>query len=276
MKLNDVYPDWMLYSGVVGNGGVFTHLLLSSPSPPWGIDGNFAHALDLEYHGNVSGGKTTSPMLDAICHSGLTLQEIHIRISDVIISMCYTNWTKQFETLSFEYDPISNYDMIETMADSDTQQYGKQTTRTDNLTHAKTGTEQQTPDMTGENTRNVYGFNADSEGEGSPSDRNTTRTTGTDTVTYDTTDRDTGTQTQNDSGSDVHTRNYRLTRSGNIGVTTSQQMIQSERDLWQWNFFRNTVFPDLDKILTSPLYETGKRWIVPATDFPPLADDIRY
>ena len=44
-----------------------------------------------------------------------------------------------------------------------------------------------------------------------------------------------------------------LTRSGNIGVTTSQQMIQSERDLWQWNFFES-VFTDLDYVLTLQIY----------------------
>lgn len=44
-----------------------------------------------------------------------------------------------------------------------------------------------------------------------------------------------------------------LTRSGNIGVTTSQQMIQSEIDLWQWNYFKS-VFKDLDEILTLSTY----------------------
>ena len=45
-----------------------------------------------------------------------------------------------------------------------------------------------------------------------------------------------------------------LTRSGNIGVTTSQQMIQSERELYIWNFFLDVVFPDLDKIFTLKCY----------------------
>ena len=45
-----------------------------------------------------------------------------------------------------------------------------------------------------------------------------------------------------------------LTRSGNIGVTTSQQMIESERELWTWNFFQNVVFPDLTKLLALRIY----------------------
>lgn len=38
------------------------------------------------------------------------------------------------------------------------------------------------------------------------------------------------------------------TRSGNIGVTTTQQMLQQEFELWKWNFFAQ-VFEDCDKYL---------------------------
>ena len=50
--------------------------------------------------------------------------------------------------------------------------------------------------------------------------------------------------------------NYRdLTRSGNIGVTTSQQMIQSEIDLRALrNNFNNIIFDDIDSVLTTCLY----------------------
>lgn len=51
-------------------------------------------------------------------------------------------------------------------------------------------------------------------------------------------------------------KNYReLTRSGNIGVTTSQQMIQSEIDLRQdlYNFY-NIIYDDVDSILCNNLY----------------------
>ena len=39
-----------------------------------------------------------------------------------------------------------------------------------------------------------------------------------------------------------------LTRSGNIGVTTSQQMLQSEIDLRQWDFY-NMMMDDIDSIM---------------------------
>jgi hypothetical protein len=87
-------------------------------------------------------------------------------------------------------------------------------TRTDNLNH------QRTDNLTDLETRNT-----------------------TDTTTRNLTDAETGeTETVRE-----------LTRSGNIGVTTSQQMIQSSIDLWQWNFF-NQVFEDLDTLLTISTY----------------------
>ena len=45
-----------------------------------------------------------------------------------------------------------------------------------------------------------------------------------------------------------------LTRAGNIGVMSAQQMATQEIALWAWNFFRDVVFPDLDYLLTLPIY----------------------
>lgn len=52
---------------------------------------------------------------------------------------------------------------------------------------------------------------------------------------------------------DNTTQNRNLRRHGNIGVTTSQQMIESERHLWLWNYF-DIVFQDVNKILTLSVY----------------------
>lgn len=57
-----------------------------------------------------------------------------------------------------------------------------------------------------------------------------------------------------DSASGTVGEDRTLTRSGNIGVTTSQQMIQAERDLWVWNFFYQVVFKDVDRSLTISTY----------------------
>lgn len=57
-----------------------------------------------------------------------------------------------------------------------------------------------------------------------------------------------------DSGRQDGTTTRTLTRSGNIGVTTAQQMIESQRDLLLWDYFYKIVFPDIDKILTLSIY----------------------
>lgn len=45
------------------------------------------------------------------------------------------------------------------------------------------------------------------------------------------------------------------TRVGNIGVTTTQQMLQQEFELWRWNFFIQ-VFEDVDKFLVLSVYSS--------------------
>ena len=53
----------------------------------------------------------------------------------------------------------------------------------------------------------------------------------------------------------TETGTRQLTRRGNIGVTTSQQMIESEVKLWGKNFdFFREVFTTLDEIITIPIY----------------------
>lgn len=48
-------------------------------------------------------------------------------------------------------------------------------------------------------------------------------------------------------------KSHDLTRKGNIGVTTSQQMAQQEIELWKWHYF-DTVFEDVNRVLTAPYW----------------------
>ena len=79
-------------------------------------------------------------------------------------------------------------------------------------------------------------------------------TTGTDGVSKIHSSSDTGTVTRTHSGTDTDTRNYTLTRTGNIGVTTSQQMLESERNIRSWRYIYDRVFPDVDRVLTLSVY----------------------
>lgn len=126
-------------------------------------------------------------------------------------------------------------------ADSDSQVM----TSTGTTTNAKTGTIDTDTDETETNTGTQTTLDTGTS---------TNAKTGTVQMQHNITDTDTGTQNTAMGGTDTDTRNYTLHRTGNIGVTTSQQMIQSERDLWLWDFFHTVVFPDVDKILTIPIY----------------------
>lgn len=79
-------------------------------------------------------------------------------------------------------------------------------------------------------TNDVYGFNST---DAVPSTEN-------------------GTETETGGNADENER--RLTRSGNIGVTTTQQMLESEIELRKKNFY-DILFKDVDTLLTIEVYD---------------------
>lgn len=288
------------------NSGIFS--ALSVLGVPWS-QAVSAFMLDADYMGNVSGNKIVSPLVDTMLIGDRLNTVDVVSLASIVFALYGSKWNKLWATMQFEYNPIENYDLTERMTgDEKITAYGRTVTRTDNLTHNKTGTETATPNVsvakTGSDTEtknlmdaktgtetdspnvtegdnySVFGFNS---AQAVPADNrsktrtgtdqktynltdthtgtdqttygSTERTTGTEQTEYNTTDADTGTQTHADSGRDVETRNYTLTRHGNIGTVTSQQMIEAERELWRmWDFFREIVYPDVDRILTIETY----------------------
>lgn len=241
-RLNEAFPEWK-------TGAIFA--ALNSFDMPW--DSSASLYFDVDYFGNVSGNKICSPLVDTMLTDGVIPSADAALLAGIINSLFGLKWSKLWATANLVYNPIENYNMVEVMTNDQTVKgYGRTHTRTDNLSHAKTGTETQTPNTITSENNSVYGFNSD---EAVPSDDKSVSNTGTNTLTYNTTDADTGTQTNNEGGQDTETRNYRLTRDGNIGVTTSQQMIESERELWRvWDFMRGVVYPDIDRVLTIATY----------------------
>lgn len=118
-------------------------------------------------------------------------------------------YDKLVDTLSLEYNPIENYSMTEKGTD----------TRTPNITQTNKGVNTNTVGLDTSITTGKTTFDK------SNSFINDTKTTNTGTNT-DTQDINTTVTTAGNEKT-VH----EFTRSGNIGVTTSQQMIESERQL---------------------------------------------
>lgn len=118
-------------------------------------------------------------------------------------------YDKLVDTLSLEYNPIENYSMTEKGTD----------TRTPNITQTNKGVNTNTVGVDASITTGKTTFDK------SDSFINDTKTTNTGTNT-DTQDINTTVTT---AGNEKTLHEF--TRSGNIGVTTSQQMIESERQL---------------------------------------------
>lgn len=118
-------------------------------------------------------------------------------------------YDKLVDTLSLEYNPIENYSMTEKGTD----------TRTPNITQTNKGINTNT---VGVDTSITTGKTTFDKSDSFINDTKTTNTgTNTDTQDINTTVTTAGNEKT------VH----EFTRSGNIGVTTSQQMIESERQL---------------------------------------------
>lgn len=227
-KLNDVFKNWLT------GDGIFTDL--NAFSVPWKTgketDTDLIKNLNWAYHGSHSGDKNISP----IVHKFLTSEDVETRtkLAGIIYTMFGDKWSKLWDAFNTEYNPIENYSMTEHEERDDV------TTRKGSDTLTMTGTN--TDALTGATENEVSAFNSSDYSGNTKNEQSTTNTETrnmTDTTTHDTADTLDGERT--------------LTRSGNIGVTTSQQMLQSEIELRKWLYF-NSVFNDIDTILTLSIY----------------------
>lgn len=143
------------------------------------------------------------------------------------------NWKKLYDTTVLEYNPIENYDRMEDWTDTDdeTTTSDRDNTRNTNNTVKSNSTNEimNSVNVTDQNTAFNEGL-ADHAKQ--ITDGNTTENG---TITNTETGKDTENESVNGERTGKHTRTGRA--HGNIGVTTSQQMIQSERDLVVFNLY---------------------------------------
>lgn len=143
------------------------------------------------------------------------------------------NWKKLYDTTVLEYNPIENYDRMEDWTDTEdeTTTSARDNTRNTNNTVKSTSTNEimNNVNVTDQNTAFNAGL-ADHAKQITDGD-----TTENGTITNTETGKDTENENVNGGRTGRHIRNGRA--HGNIGVTTSQQMIQSERDLVVFNLY---------------------------------------
>lgn len=130
------------------------------------------------------------------------------------------SWQKLYNTLLLEYNPIENYDRKEDI--TETREISRETSGRTSGTTSESGSTNSTANN--EMKRDVSAENAEDYQADS-------RDTGTGTIA-DSSQRDLNMESEN-SGDESSTDKFTHTNwtHGNIGVTTSQQMIQSEREL---------------------------------------------
>lgn len=162
----------------------------------------------------------------------------------------YKTIDKWVKALAIDYNPLENYDRMEEWTDTtDGSTSGRRdngNTRTLNYTDALTldHDETRTLDTTNTSTHDVSAYDSSTY---QPADQTVTEDDGTDTVNYSGTDSTLhsgtivdafgeGTSTKND---EKVTHKGRI--HGNVGVTTSQQMLESELSLAEWNIYEHVT-----------------------------------
>lgn len=139
-------------------------------------------------------------------------------------------WKNLFSTTQYDYNPIHNYDRIEEV--TETINTTDSTTAEKNTTNTNTNSSNQN----GNSQTSKAAFNAVTSATMQPveNSQNSQEMSGTSSDTYN------DTATYENTGSNTRTLNTKT--QGNIGVTTTQEMIQAERDILQYNLY--TVIAD--------------------------------
>lgn len=214
-RLIDHFPSWASGTGIfAGMTGV-----------PWTIhndSGITAQSMDNEYFGNRSGLRESSPLLEKMTafpdDHEISAAEI-ATLQAIIVQKFAANWERVYQALLKSYEPLENYSMTETTTPGITKKIAVNTS--ESITNGSTGS--------------VYGFNS-TQAVPATAASGTSGTTGLKANNY---------SEESYTGYDTHTR------SGNIGVTTSQQMLEAELSVRRQTFLE-TVYSDVDTILTRP------------------------
>lgn len=178
--------------------------------------------LDVDYYLSHSGNKFISNLYNNILEH-YPNEDPLVKLSKIIENRYKDKWDRIYKALiETEYQPLENYNMVEVETP-------------DLEDHRVTKVDQ---NVTNENDTNDYGFNSN---DPVPTSHNVNKLSGSgDENKTDETINRTGTKT--------------LTRSGNIGVTSSQQLLESEIKLRaQYNMI-NILFDDVDKVLCLSIY----------------------
>lgn len=248
--------------------GVFSAIVVGIPEadrPEW-LTATSATDLDLLYHDMHSAERLAAPVVEryADLNDPRELSATQrLKLGALIYLKYGRKWERMWTLNKIEYNPIENYNMLEEETPDITKTHGGTTTRgvsDDFELKVTTGTDTDVSTTRFDETvESTFGFQSSTAvPTGTGEVEGTTRTTGDSEHNKQTqTSEQTGTTDETLDYTDTETGTRTLERSGNIGVTTSQQMAQSEIELWKWNFY-DDVMSDIDSILTLSVYNYNK------------------
>lgn len=276
-SLIEIYPNWLL-------NGIFKQL--EAYDVPWKdyVNGD---VLDLDYYGNRSGDKLISPLITKLLVDDVLSDDNQAKIAQLVYKKYGYEWKRAWEAFFEEYNPLYNYKMSKIETEDKTIK--NDLTKNKDLTHKETGTVDKA--NTGEvitveadtttsesfndcnsTTKNkINGFDSpssvpkdESNTEQNNTSSNTINTNNDNTVTDDRNElvtkdlQDTDNEEITEDGTTKRTGTIDTETVGNIGVTTSQQMLESELELrFEWKIF-DLIFRDVDKVLTVNIYKSKK------------------
>ena len=225
-KLNEVYPtDYVLDSD---NKKIFDFLYAYEELQGFITEDNIK-ILNIDYYISHSADKTISPLAQKMLDNGETAEGLSNLLAEMAFNRFGSKWIHLWDALNAEYNPLENYSMEE-IRTPDLEDETTRNEKTDIVVDRDTSA-----------TSKYKGFNADEPVTVSQTD-------GTEDV------ETTGAKADNEATTTVsRTGTETTTRSGNIGVTTSQQMLESELKVRQYDFYA-TVFGDIDSLLCLSIY----------------------
>lgn len=208
--------DTVDINDLLSTGGIFSKIASITGQPFIWLDTSLALILDKDYYLVHSGNKWISRAFNRF----IELEDDNIiadalsELANLIISKFELSWNKIYSAINTVYKPLENYDMEQK--------------ETPDITHTKNVKS----DI--KTSNGIYGFNSDD-------------------LVPTTKGETTGAKLDNEE-TNKESGNRTLTRHGNIGVTTSQQMLQSEIDLRSNFNFMNQIMEDVDSILCLLVY----------------------
>ena len=159
-------------------------------------------------------------------------------LAGIVYSYNIENWQKLWENYIVKYNPIDNYSRHEETVLTDT---GNDTTvKNGSMTNTMTGS------TTAMDMSTIYAYNSNTATSVAGGQSNVTPDT-TATDTYNNIEDKRTLNTEHKTVSDI---------SGNVGVTTSAQMIDENIKLWKWNYF-DDVFDSIIRLITTGVYDYG-------------------